>query len=122
MPLSSYSYQGDFLSPFCANGRNLVTQMFCKAVRGGCDTVDEVLAWVARDRVRRIEEVLPQNYQVQTMQSLADTLDAPEARGFAQFIMDRESLSREDRERLKQDRRAEYRAQWYENQRKEQSA
>lgn len=121
MPLSSYSYEGEFLNPFCNYGRNLVTQMFCAAVRKGVQDPVEVVEWVRQDRLRRIEEGLPEGYQGDTMENLWYALGpiaepSKLAVEFAEFIIAREKLPKADRERLKRAKSVEYREQWYREQ------
>ncbi|MCW5967587.1 MAG: hypothetical protein KIT57_03675 [Blastocatellales bacterium] len=104
----SFAFQGSFLEQFPSPRRSLVANQFCAAVRAGADSVAAVLAWVAQDARRRIAdrflEKEARSFQVQ----LLAALETDEAAEFARFIIERERLTAEEKERLRAADRLQY--------------
>lgn len=111
MTFETWNYTGPFLEPFCQNGRNLIAQMFCNAFRKGkCRTPQSMVEWIADDVVRRREELrhptslrlspYPE-YWDSTLRAIWQEIDSEEIYDYAAFILWRESLSPEEKERLK---------------------
>jgi hypothetical protein len=93
------SLRTGFLEMFSDDSRNLITQQFCAAVRAGERTAEEVTRWVAMDCERRCQQATDEQKKLQIR--MVNLLDTIEARNFASYIIWRESLSREDRQKLK---------------------
>lgn len=108
MSFETWNYTGPFLEPFCQNGRNLIAQMFCNAYRtGGCRSVKEMVGWVADDTVRRRDNLRrrggEQGYQESTLRTLWEVIDGEEVCDYAAFILWRESLPMDQRDKLKRE-------------------
>ena len=89
-----WNYDGEYLNQFDPNYRGAVGDKFCRAVRAGCDDPEAVLEWIATN-LRGHE-----NPVWQKVRQTCKNVDV-EAWDFAQHILDRESLSPEDKEDLK---------------------
>lgn len=113
----SFTYEGPFLNNFPQLSRSLIANQFCHAVREGCDNAESVLKWVEMDAVKRIKwarEEAPAAVQAMLRYSLKH--DRDECERFAEFIIAREGLSWEEKDKLKQERGTEYRDQYMDGQ------
>lgn len=91
-----WDYEGEYLNQFDKNYRGTIGDRFCRAVREGCDDVQSILGWVYHDTISRENPV---------WQLVATScLKGGDAWDFAQHILDRESLSWEERQTLKESR------------------
>jgi len=84
----------DYVMQFNPNFRGIIGHLFCDAVRQGCDDVQAVLDWVEQDCMHRENPVY---------REVVNTLYDGEAWDFAQHMLDRESLSPEEKIRLKKE-------------------
>ena len=105
-----YDYQGPFLELWPAARRSLIVNQFCFAVRDGAKDADEVLQSVRADAEKRIDAGY--ETQVDSQKVLLLALETDEARKFAEFILWRESLPYEEKQRLKDESGQSYRAAW----------
>lgn len=99
--LTNWNFDGKFLADYPRAGQGTITNWFCYAVRDGAKTPSEVLSTVAYTVQRRIG--VNQNYSLSDadLLTLLEHLTDPEADEFAAFIIERESLPADERERLK---------------------
>lgn len=98
---NSFAFRGSFLEQFPQLRRSLVANQFCSAVRAGAETVVDVLAWVAQDARRRIVDRFATEEARELQAQLLGALDTDEAETFANFILEREQLTPEEKERLR---------------------
>lgn len=94
-----WDYEGPFLKTFPAGRRARIANQFCAAVRQGCGTVDEVLCYVRAEANHSVSHGWDDEAGSQTL--LLQLTATEDARGYAQHIIDRESLSQEEKDRLK---------------------
>lgn len=87
-----WDYEGEYLKQFPNNFKGTIGDRFCRAVRHGCEDARSVLEWVGNDLAGNTNPV---------WQAVADSCGQTEAWEFAQHILDRESLSREEKQALK---------------------
>lgn len=99
--LSSWNYDGKFLLDYPKAGQGTITNWFCYAVRDGAKTPREVLAQVEYTVRRKMP--VDERYSLSNgdLERLLEHLLDPEAEDFAAFIIERESLPNDVRERLK---------------------
>lgn len=97
-----------FLEKFADEKHNLITQMFCYAVRGGAKTVSEILSRVDADAKRRFADPYTDDEARDTQRRLLAELFTQEAKDFANFIFWRESLPKEERLKMKYARSKQY--------------
>lgn len=105
-----------FLARFAQPRRSLIANIFCAAVRSGCRDAGRILAWVRSDALRRLAS---RHLDVDVRASLHELLSAlntPEAAQFAAFILHRESLPADERQRLKNEQAEEYQREWMRSQ------
>lgn len=112
-----WNYDGDFLKQFPQTHTGAVANAFCERFREGNRDVKSLLAAVRRWAVgqgsefgRFTEEYLAtQGYAngTRAYRLLASVVDTEEAEKFAAFIIWRESLPWSEKQRLKQESRAE---------------
>lgn len=107
-----YDYDGPFLEIWPAARRSLIVNQFCYAVREGAKNADAVLAAVNADAEKRIEAGY--ETQLDSQKVLLLSLGTVEARKFAEFILWRESLPYEEKQRLKDEAGHDYRMAWME--------
>lgn len=93
-----------FLEAFEPLRRSLICNQFCYAVREGCKSPVEVVAWVKDDAHRRGGH---QNTE-QQMDLLLDVIETPEALRFAQYIIARENLPHEQKAKIQAATREEH--------------
>lgn len=84
--------ENGYLMQFNPNFRGIIGHLFCTAVRDGCEDVQAILDDVEADCMRREPPVY---------RDVVNSLHTGEAWDFAQHILDRESLPREEQIRLK---------------------
>ena len=99
--LSSWDYDGQFLSRFPQPAHNVITQLFLRAIRDGQTMPLSVIARVKEITEEELEfggwpSFLPSEIRV-----FLESLDDVEAQDFAAFLLERESLSPEEKARLK---------------------
>lgn len=111
-----YDYEGVFLGQWPAPRRSLIVNQFCYAVRAGATSVDEVIGAVGRDAQQRFAEHGDSDEQGQAERVLLTVINEPETRNFAEFILWRESLPYEEKQRLKEEAGHDYRLAWMEKQ------
>lgn len=99
--LSSWEYDGKFLTDYPPNGRGAITNWFCFAVRDGAKTPREVLTQVEYKVRLRMPEYGDYSLSNDDLERLLEHLLDPEAEDFAAFIIEREALPNDVRERLK---------------------
>lgn len=87
----------NYVMQFNPNFRGIIGHLFCNAVRHGCDDVQSILDWVEQDCMTRENPVY---------RDVINTLYDGEAWDFAQHMLDRESLPREEQIRLKNESKA----------------
>jgi hypothetical protein len=109
-----YDYEGPFLELWPTPRRSLIVNQFCFAVRRGAKTVDEVLERVGDDAQKRFAEHGDGTEQGEAQRILLLAIDTDEARNFAEFILWRESLPYEEKQRLKELAGHDYRLAWME--------
>lgn len=99
--LSSWDYDGQFLSRFPQPAHNVITQLFLRAIRGGQTMPLSIIANV-KDRA---EESLQyggwESFEPSDIRVFLKSLDDVEAQDFAAFLLEREALSPEEKTRLK---------------------
>lgn len=100
-----WDYVGNFLTRFDANYTGAIGNIFCQAVRTGADDVDDVLDYVARDCKNRLRSEYATENRNANYRSLLHSLDDAEAREFAEHILWREHLPRDEYDRLKSESR-----------------
>ena len=99
--LSSWEYDGQFLTRYPRLGQGTVCNWFCYAVRDGAKTVPEVLSQVEYTVRRRMPVHEGYSLSNDDLTALLEHLTDPEAEDFAAFILEREALPHEEKERLK---------------------
>lgn len=96
-----YEYEGAFLEQWPQLRRSLIVNQFCYAVRKGAKTAVAVLNRVAADAQERFAVEGDGTPQGESQRILLAVIDSDEARKFAEFILWRESLPYEVKQRLK---------------------
>jgi hypothetical protein len=89
-----WDFNGDYLQQFPKNFTGTIGDRFCRAVRDGCDNPESVLKWIVRDLRHNDNPVW------QAVCASCKKVDVG-AWDFAQHILDRESLSQEEKQELK---------------------
>lgn len=106
-----YDYEGIFLEQWEPRRRSLIVNQFCNAVRRGARDVDAVIIRVALDAERR---ALPYGNEERekSQRLLLKVIHDAETQKFAEFILWRESLAYEEKQRLKQETGLPYQQQY----------
>jgi hypothetical protein len=114
-----WNYDGNFLRQFPSTHTGAVANVFCECFREGNRDVVRLLAAVRQWAISRLLEDGRYTEEYQASQSytngakayrlLASVVDTEEAERFANFIIWRESLSREEKWRLKEEAETENR-------------
>lgn len=99
-----------FLDNFEPLRRSGIASQFFGAVRSGALTEDEVIGSVKGDALRRT--LTAEGERLETQKQLIDLLETDEARVYAAEIIMRESLSIEEKWRLKRERQQHYRREY----------
>ena len=99
--LSSWNYEGKFLQDYPKAGQGTITNWFCHAVRDGATTPAEVLSRVEYTVKRKIPVSDSYSLSNDDLATLLEHLTDSEAEDFAAFIIEREALPDDVRERLK---------------------
>lgn len=82
----------DYVMQFTPNFRGIIGHLFCQAAREGCEDVQSILDWVEADCMRR---------EAPVYRDVVNTLHTGEAWDFAQHMLDREALPRDEQIKLK---------------------
>lgn len=100
--MESWNYAGKFLEQFPRRLMGCIADEFCKAVRDGYKTPEAVITAIALKRERV-------GYQSQPLEALMaeGVLTSEGAVEFAEFIIEREALPWEEKQRLKEASRLE---------------
>lgn len=93
-----WDYEGEYLKQFDSNYLGAIGNMFCQAVRRGCDDVDSILDYVRRDCLDRDAPVYGR---------VLHSLGSLDSRHFADHILWREYLPADEAKRLKEESRRE---------------
>ncbi|CAN5547691.1 hypothetical protein BH20ACI3_BH20ACI3_38820 [soil metagenome] len=99
-----------FLEDFPQANRSLIANQFFAAVRGGAATVDAVIGEVKRDAILRMTLAAGERWATQRL--LLKLLETAAARAFAQTVIERESLPREEKLKLKSERSEGFRREY----------
>lgn len=99
--LTNWNYEGKFLQDYPKAGQGTITNWFCYAVRDGAKTVPEVLSAVEYTVQRKMPVDDDYSLSNDDLITLLEHLLNLEAEDFAAFIIERESLPADERERLK---------------------
>ena len=99
--LTNWNFDGKFLMDYPKAGQGTITNWFCYAVRDGAKTVSEVLSAVEYTVQRKIPVDDTYSLSNDDLATLLEHLLDPEAEEFAAFIIEREALPADERERLK---------------------
>ncbi len=99
--LTNWNFDGKFLVDYPRAGQGTITNWFCYAVRDGQTTVSGVLSAVEYTVRKRMPVSDGYSLTDDDLTILLEHLLDPEAEEFAAFILERESLPPEERERLK---------------------
>lgn len=104
-----WDYPGTFLAAFPKNAQSTIANLFCNAVRKGAHAVGTIIADVEWDLIQRQEEGCT-NCLAPIIVRLHDAVIDPagDARNFAAFILWRESLSPENKAKLKSQKGREF--------------
>ena len=105
---TKWEYDGQFLKRYPKLGQGTICNWFCYAVRDGARTVSEVLSNVEHTVRRRMPMRDGYSLSNDDLEALLEHLLDPEAEDFAAFILEREALSPEEKERLKADSDKQY--------------
>lgn len=101
MTIETWDYQGEWLNQFPQNTRSTIMNLFCYAVRDGCETDMEVLQRVEYQALRRRGRNNSSYLTDEWIGRLVEALLQEEAGDLANHILWRERLPQADRERLK---------------------
>ena len=104
---SQWDYQGSFLSLFPKNTQSTIANLFCNAVRNGAKSVPAIIEAVEWDVIRRKEYGISEHHCfAPIIEQFHDAVIDPagDAPNFAAFILWRESLTAEQKARLKADK------------------
>lgn len=99
--LFSWNYEGKFLQDYPKAGQGTITNWFCYAVRDGAKTPREVLSQVEYTVQRKMPVSDDYSLSNDDLATLLEHLTDPEAEDFAAFIIEREALPVDVREKLK---------------------
>lgn len=113
---TAFAYSGPYLEQFPKNTRSLIVNMFCFAVRNGARTVDQVLDAVDASAWGRIVSPYATPERADIQRRVIESLNYDEARAFARFILQRERLTPDEKERRRAVERRVHARQWMEQQ------
>lgn len=114
--LTNWNYDGKFLADYPKAGQGTITNWFCYAIRDGAKTPAEVLSNVEYTIRRRIPVGDGYSLSDDDLYALLDHLADPEAEDFAAFLIEREALPVDVREKLKAASGANYQQAYMANQ------
>lgn len=99
--LSSWDYDGQFLSRFPQPTHNVITQLFLRAIRGGQAMPLSTIASVKDHAEEALQYGGWDSFEPSDIRVFLESLDDVEAQDFAAFLLEREALSPEEKARLK---------------------
>lgn len=107
-----YEYDGSFLKSWPPLRRGVVGNYFYDAVRRGAKDVEALLDAVEEFAQGKFNMYGDAGNEGQDLRVLLSLIDDLETRKFAEYVLWRESLSLEERRRLKSEAGSDYRAAW----------
>lgn len=97
----------NYILRFEKNYMGAIGNIFCQAVRSGCDDIDSIMDYVAKDCRERIRSPYATESRIRNYNSVIDSLGDDDAIEFAEHILWRENLPKEEHDRLKSESRTE---------------
>jgi len=110
--LSSWNYDGKFLTRYPQNTQSTISNLFCHAVRDGMKTVFQVLGEVEYQARRRKGKHNQSYLTDEWLDVLIEHLSDEEAEDFAAFIIERENLTLDEKTKLKEQSGVQYQQQY----------
>lgn len=105
--ITKWDYEGEFLNQFLPNMRGTVANWFCYAVRGAkgflkADTPEGICVSVHREIERKLRwnDIYSEDQEATYLKGI-NAVQTNEAVRFAAFILERENLSPEERNKLR---------------------
>lgn len=107
-----YDYEGSFLESWPMARRGAIGNYFYQAARNGAETIDAMIEAVGAEAQWLFGQHGDAGESGQALRILLTVIDELETRKFAEHVLWRESLSYEERQRLKNESGANYRTAW----------
>lgn len=101
--ITKWEYQGTYLEQFPINYRGAFGNLFCTPARMEGATVASILRWV-KQYIRDQHQAEYDGEQGDAYRLLNDSLSQDEAAEFAYFILERDRLPREIKDKLKREK------------------
>lgn len=102
----------EFLDRFEQRHRSTVANIFHRAVREGAGTVSGVLDAVRDDAAARLANRWTKDEWRADLQRLGREIGTPAAAAYAQYVINYEALSQEEKDRLKAERGEQFKSEW----------
>lgn len=113
--MKTYDYQGRFLEAWEPLRRGVVGNRFYNAVRDGASTIDDVIDIVGTDAQQFSQLYGDAGNEGSDGRILLTLIDSELMREFAEHVLWRESLTPEERGKLKTESKVGYRTSWMKN-------